>query len=60
MVHISELDFKRVEKVTDVVKVGDIIPVVVIKIDELGRVNLSLKRAKEKMQKDAGTPPKTA
>ena len=53
MVHISELDSKRVEKVADVVKVGDIIPVVVIKIDELGRVNLSLKRAKEKMQKDA-------
>ncbi|MFA5854391.1 MAG: polyribonucleotide nucleotidyltransferase [Patescibacteria group bacterium] len=49
MVHISELDTKRVEKVTDVVKVGDIIPVVVIKIDELGRVNLSLKRAKEKL-----------
>lgn len=49
MVHISELDTKRVEKVTDVLKVGDIIPVVVIKIDELGRVNLSLKRAKEKM-----------
>jgi polyribonucleotide nucleotidyltransferase len=60
MVHISELDQKRVEKVTDVVKVGDVIPVVVIKIDELGRVNLSLKRAKEKMQKDAGNAPKTA
>lgn len=59
MVHISELDFKRVEKVSDVVKVGDIIPVVVIKIDELGRVNLSLKRAKEKLSKPngAGTPP---
>jgi polyribonucleotide nucleotidyltransferase len=48
MVHISELAPHRVEKVTDVVKVGDVIPVVVIKIDELGRVNLSLKRAREK------------
>ncbi|WKZ28741.1 MAG: polyribonucleotide nucleotidyltransferase [Patescibacteria group bacterium] len=61
MVHISELDSKRVEKVTDVVKVGDIIPVVVIKIDELGRVNLSLKRAKEKLQQNGGSDaPKTA
>jgi len=61
MVHISELDQKRVEKVTDVVKVGDIIPVVVIKIDELGRVNLSLKRAKEKLQQNGGSnAPKTA
>ncbi|HJV33405.1 MAG TPA: polyribonucleotide nucleotidyltransferase, partial [Patescibacteria group bacterium] len=61
MVHISELDQKRVEKVTDVVKVGDVIPVVVIKIDELGRVNLSLKRAKEKMQQNGGSNgPKTA
>jgi polyribonucleotide nucleotidyltransferase len=49
MVHISELAPQRVEKVTDVLKVGDIIPVVVIKIDELGRVNLSLKRAKERL-----------
>lgn len=61
MVHISELSPTRVEKVTDVVKVGDVIPVVVIKIDELGRVNLSLKRAKEKLQQDGGTAaPKTA
>ncbi len=55
MVHISELAPQRVDKVTDVVKVGDVIPVVVIKIDELGRVNLSLKRAKEKLQ-NGGTP----
>ena len=60
MVHISELAPQRVDKVTDVVKVGDIIPVVVIKIDELGRVNLSLKRAKEKLQNDGAQPPKTA
>ena len=60
MVHISELSPNRVEKVTDVVKVGDIIPVVVIKIDELGRVNLSLKRAKEKLQNGGTQPSKTA
>ena len=55
MVHISEVDEKRIDKITDVLKVGDIIPVVVIKIDELGRVNLSLKKAKE-LQKKNGTP----
>lgn len=49
LVHISELAQNRVEKVTDVVKLGDIIPVLVIKIDEQGRINLSLKRAKEKL-----------
>jgi polyribonucleotide nucleotidyltransferase len=47
MVHISQLDEKRVAKVTDVVKVGDTIPVKVIAIDEQGRINLSLKQAKK-------------
>ena len=47
MVHISELAPYRVNKVEDVVKTGDIIPVKVIKIDDMGRINLSLKRARE-------------
>ncbi|MDD3386689.1 MAG: polyribonucleotide nucleotidyltransferase [Candidatus Pacebacteria bacterium] len=47
MIHISQLSDKRVEKVTDVVKVGDIVPVKVISIDEQGRINLSLKEAKK-------------
>ncbi len=46
LVHISQLASYRVEKVEDVVKIGDIIPVKVISIDELGRINLSLKEAK--------------
>ena len=41
MIHISELAPYRVDKVSDVVKVGDMVPVKVIKIDELGRINLS-------------------
>lgn len=60
MVHISELADRRVEKVTDVVQVGDIVPVVVIKIDELGRVNLSLKRAKEKLKPAPNAAPPAA
>jgi polyribonucleotide nucleotidyltransferase len=47
MIHISQLDNKRVNKVTDVVKVGDIVPVKVISIDEQGRINLSLKEARK-------------
>ena len=47
LVHISQLDTKRVEKVTDVVKLNDVIPVKVISIDEQGRINLSLKEAKK-------------
>lgn len=45
MVHISELAPWRVEKVEDVVKVGDKVHVVVMAIDEKGRINLSMKKA---------------
>ena len=48
MVHISELASYRVDKVEDIVKIGDVIPVKVISVDEQGRINLSLKEAKEK------------
>ena len=43
LVHISKLDHKRVEKVEDVVSVGDEIVVKCIEIDKLGRINLSRK-----------------
>jgi len=45
LVHISELADKYVNKVEDVVKIGDEFPVKVIEIDEQGRINLSRKRA---------------
>jgi len=45
LVHISEFAPVRVEKVTDLVKPGDMLPVVVKGIDERGRVNLSVKAA---------------
>ncbi len=48
LVHISELDNKRVEKVTDVVKEGDIVKVKVKEIDDKGRINLSMKALKER------------
>ena len=45
LVHISKLDVKRVEKVEDIVTVGDEILVKVIEIDEQGRINLSRRDA---------------
>ncbi len=42
MVHISKLAKERVEKVEDVVKVGDKVLVKTIKIDERGRVDMKL------------------
>ncbi len=44
MIHISKLAKERVEKVTDVVNVGDTVVVEVIKIDDKGRINLRLKK----------------
>ena len=45
LIHISKLDRKRVEKVEDVVSVGDEIKVKVLEIDKQGRINLSRKDA---------------
>jgi len=47
LVHISKLSRKRVDRVEDVVKVGDEIQVEIEEIDNLGRINL----------KPVGTPP---
>ena len=43
LVHISKLDKARVEKVEDVVTVGDTIKVMSLGVDEKGRLNLSRK-----------------
>ena len=45
LVHISQLDVRRVEKVTDVVNVGDEVMVKVLNIDDKGRLNLSRRDA---------------
>ncbi len=51
MVHIKDLEFKRTEKVEDVLNVGDMTWVKVTEIDDRGRVNLSRKDAyKEREQ----------
>lgn len=49
LIHISQLAPFRVAKVTDVVNIGDEVPVKIIEIDEQGRINLSLKAAREEL-----------
>ncbi len=45
LVHISKLEDRRVDKVEDVVSIGDEIVVKVVEIDDQGRINLSRKDA---------------
>ena len=43
MVHISRLSDKRVEKVEDVVNIGDMVTVKVLDVDKMGKISLSMK-----------------
>ena len=52
LVHLSKLDTKRVNKVEDIVAVGDMIPVKVLEVDSQGRINLSRKDALNSEQAD--------
>ena len=49
--HISKLSRSRVEKVSDVLKEGQEIPVKLLEIDKLGRLNLSYVDALEERSK---------
>ena len=58
LVHISEMAHYRVNKVTDIVNIGDTVKVKVKEIDDLGRLNLSMKAlieetADDKAKRDA-------
>lgn len=48
MIHISKLSTKHVEKVEDVVNIGDKVEVEVIKIDDKGRIDLKLIAVEQK------------
>ena len=52
MIHIKDLEFKRTEKVEDVLNIGDYTWVKVKEIDERGRVNLSRKDALKERGED--------
>ena len=56
LVHVSELADKYVNKVEDVVKIGDEFPVKVIEVDEQGRINLSRKRALPPAEREQAEP----
>ncbi len=43
MIHVSKIAYERVEKPSDVLKMGDIVKVIVTEVDEKGRVNVSRK-----------------
>ena len=43
LVHISQIDTKRIAKVEDVLNIGDVVTVKIIEIDDQGRINLSRK-----------------
>ena len=60
MVHISELEWKRVEKVEDVVKIGDKVRIKLIKIDDQGRLDFSRKALIEKPEGYVERPSKRA
>ncbi len=45
LVHISEIAPFRVEKVSDMLKEGDIVPIKIVKLDEKGRFGFSIKEA---------------
>ena len=48
LIHISELAPWRVGEVSDIVAIGDVVPVMIIEIDDQGRINLSLKRVPDR------------
>ncbi|MGC6483164.1 MAG: polyribonucleotide nucleotidyltransferase [Synechococcus sp.] len=56
MIHISQLSEARVEKVDDVVKVGDEVTVRVREIDNRGRINLTLRGVPQNGEEPAPTP----
>ncbi|HNV97262.1 MAG TPA: S1 RNA-binding domain-containing protein, partial [bacterium] len=49
MVHVSEIKYERVEKVSDVLNIGDSVKVKVLEVDEeRGRISLSIKALLQK------------
>lgn len=51
LLHISQIAEKRIQKVTDILKLGEKVPVKVIEIDEQGRARLSRKEALREIEK---------
>ncbi|MDZ4230002.1 MAG: polyribonucleotide nucleotidyltransferase, partial [Candidatus Veblenbacteria bacterium] len=58
LVHVSELSWDYVTNVSDVVKIGDIISVKVVEIDEQGRINLSHRQTQPRPDAFPSEPPR--
>ncbi|UCD37639.1 MAG: polyribonucleotide nucleotidyltransferase [Fidelibacterota bacterium] len=58
LVHISELEWSRVQKVEDILKIGDEVDVKLIKIDDLGRLDFSRKALLKKPDGWTEPPPR--
>ena len=52
LLHISKISKERIKNVEDVLKVGDVVKVKVIEIDDQGRINLSKKALEEDEEKN--------
>jgi polyribonucleotide nucleotidyltransferase len=57
LVHVSEIAPFRIDKISDAVALGDIVPVVLKEIDEKGRYNLSIKAADPEWASRKGLKP---
>ena len=60
MIHISELSYSFVKDINTVLKVSDKLQAKVIRIDEKGRIDLSLKQTQEPPEKPSRPPRRTA
>ena len=59
LVHVSEVAPFRIEKISDALQIGDIVPVILKEIDEKGRYNLSIKAADPDFAARKGLKPST-
>lgn len=59
LVHVSEVAPFRIGKISDAVKVGEVVPVTIKEIDEKGRYNLSIKGADPTWAEKKGLTPST-
>ena len=57
LVHVSEIANFRIDKVSDAVKIGEKVPVVIKEIDEKHRINLSIKQADPEWANKKGLKP---
>lgn len=57
LVHISEVSSRYVKDINECVKKGDSVKVKIIKIDDNGKISLSIKQAEEKKERNPKAPP---